>query len=341
MILFKPECKSGQAPAPCVILFGFGLIGRAIASKLTRHANYKPMYTASQWGKSENIHIHEKVVCQALALCPPGMALEIIWTAGCCGFNASADVAAQELKDFSDHLRMFSEAAGKTGHAVNFRLISSAGGLFEGQRMINADTPPAPKRCYGHLKLNMEKELAVYPFRLKQILRLTSAFGPIFPGQRQGLITALLENGIKRRITTISGNIDTLRDYVFTEDIASFLTREIFLYNEKQGLEIIFLTAGKPSSTGEIIYHVENTLGRKLLLNFSLTPSNRDHITCRRTLTHQHFENTPLPVAINMIYHKYWINNANFRPQYRQDAGITSEGTGDMLGRDENEGSKK
>ena len=40
--------------------------------------------------------------------------------------------------------------------------------------------------------------------------------------KRSGLIPTMIENGIKKKVSMISGSLNTLRDYVHAEDIVFF-----------------------------------------------------------------------------------------------------------------------
>lgn len=305
MILFKPEQVAGRYTQPPVLLFGNGLVGRAITSRLIRDAGYKKVYFQSGWGIPGNLELHREALRQAFKHCTcERKTIEIIWSAGSSGFNINVDQAKKELDDFTAHLAMISDAAEQYHIPVNFRLMSSVGGLFEAQRLVDIHSHPEPLRIYGTLKLNMEKSLLSCTFNFSQIIRLTSVFGYILPGQRRGLISALIENGLKGRVTPISGNFETLRDFIFNEDIARFISGEL-LYPEKKGSEIIVLSAGKPSTIGEIVRMTEKIIGRRLFLQCSLEPTNLTHITCRPQTWLKGLHMTPLPVAISMIYQNY------------------------------------
>ncbi len=170
--------------------------------------------------------------------------------------------------------------------------------------MISADTAPNPKRFYGHLKLNMEKALENCPFNLIRIMRLTSVFGYIEENQRRGLICTLIDNGLKGRTTSICGTFDTLRDYVFVEDVASFISQEIFSKTITQGKQVLLLAGEKSCSIGEIIHLVEKALKHKLCLQWNLQPTNLAHISYSPQSKLASIKRTPLSAAIDKIYHK-------------------------------------
>lgn len=307
MILFNPKCNINKPSLPYIALFGVGLIGKAITSHILSNSSYNFQYCKSFWGQAKNLHIHKKAITETIKQISSGQTLEVIWSAGKAGFYANQKEIKQELDEFKSHLNFISQAAYSTGITINFTLFSSAGGLFEGQRLIETNTIPDPQRFYGNLKLNMEKALESYSFNLVRIVRLTSVFGYILPNQRRGLIPTLIENGLKRRITSISGTFDTLRDYIFVEDIASFIIQDFSSKTMRPEGKIVHLSSEKPSSIGEIIHSVEKILKRKLFLQWNPKPTNPAHISYRSQSISDKFKMTPLPVAISKIYHNYLL----------------------------------
>ncbi len=291
--------------APPVIQFGIGLIGQSIAEKLQKRSGYAVTERPSPWSDPQILEKHRQVVLNSGLHAPPPERVEVIWSAGSAGFAIDDEAAGKELDTFVQHLDWLEDWSGTLGIPLNFNLISSAGGLFEGQRLIQTDSEPSPRRPYGHLKLNMEHALKERTFHTTRILRVTTVFGYVRPNQRRGLITALIENGVRGRTTPIFGTLATLRDYIFTEDIASFLVRELFAAVPKPGSATTLLAAGKPSSIGEIINLVEATIKQKILLQCSLAPTNLAHITYEPPQYPEGFEITSLPAAISTIYRDY------------------------------------
>src|SRR5256885_1733395 len=84
--------------------------------------------------------------------------------------------------------------------------VGLVGGLFEGQRHIERDSVPEPRRPYGELKLRQEQLLASSSAPLVRcVYRLTSVYGHAHTRRRQGLIPTLVVNGLRHRVSTIVG----------------------------------------------------------------------------------------------------------------------------------------
>lgn len=302
MILFEPTTpKSRRQTGPSILLFGVGLIGNAIRERIARRAAHTEHRTLSAWDEAGGLENHRDGIRRAIASTDATRPLEIIWSAGRAGFGVNEEDAGRELESFKTHLDLLEQESKAVGVDINFRLISSAGGLFEGQKLVCHDTPPDPRRPYGRMKLEMERQLQDRSFPLKRVLRVTSVFGHVRPGQRLGLVTTLIVNGLRQLPTPIYGTAGTLRDFIFADDIARYLIRELNASESQKGFKATMLAAGKPSSIGEIIHLVEGALKRRLLLQCSLDPDNFAHITYRSQPYPSGFQTTSLPAAIQTI----------------------------------------
>ena len=94
------------------------------------------------------------------------------------------------------------------------------------------------------------------------------------------MILALLQNGLRRAVTRISGDPATLRDYVFARDVGALIASEVLgCGNSLASGGIRLLAAGKPSSLREICGMVEGLLGRKVYVAYERGPQNALHNT--------------------------------------------------------------
>jgi UDP-glucose 4-epimerase len=258
-----------------VVIFGLGLIGRAV-SEAMKLRGFEGTELPFSWS-DETLQTGE---LRALIDWARGhdnpVAAHIVWSAGDAAFGAEEDAAdrAQHIfeRTLSTVVRNLREA-GFRHCMVHF--FSSAGGLFEGQRAVEPTTHPAPRRPYGRLKLRQERFIAglemVDGF---QIHRLTTVFGFVRPGQRRGLVATLLLNGIRGKITHITGDLTTLRDYTFAPDIADFAARRISSA-DTGSRSTQLLASGRPASIHEIRRIVELKLGRPSYVQLSGQPANR------------------------------------------------------------------
>jgi hypothetical protein len=120
---------------------------------------------------------------------------------------------------------------------------------------------------------------------------------------------------VRRRPTTIAGDLNTLRDYVFCEDIARFMVDR--LLTGGVGTDTCsLLCSGKCSSIGEVLRHVEGTVGRKAFVNFVRQPSNgRDICPGWREQPVSGWRPVDLQTGIRAIHNRwkidgYWLGSA-------------------------------
>ena len=183
-----------------------------------------------------------------------------------------------EMDSFSEVLEMMATVFRENPSClVRFHMLSSAGGLFEGQRNVNSASLPAPKRPYGFLKLAQEKILTDCEELVQFIYRPTSVYGFAGLNHRLGLIPTLLWNGSKNRVSTIYGAPETLRDYVWAEDVGAFIARMIA--SKTSSSDHFILASGKPSALFEILNHIEKMLNKKLFCHYIKSGDNAEHNT--------------------------------------------------------------
>jgi len=125
---------------------------------------------------------------------------EIIWSAGKVGVSSIEDECENELRFFKESIQsLLSQLYKFNNLIIHFILISSAGGLFEGQSFINKDAKPTPKRPYRNYKLAQKKFLSTLvnsSIESKIIYRPSSVFSIHNNTGRKGLLTVLFENDI-------------------------------------------------------------------------------------------------------------------------------------------------
>jgi UDP-glucose 4-epimerase len=205
----------------------------------------------------------------------PRRHINVVWSAGKCGFSSEEPETSDELATFT-RIVEFAEKLSRRDDdwAVRFYHISSAGGLFEGLDGDAVELRPAPIRPYGVLKLKQELLVDSLPKAIqKKVFRLSSVYGHIAPNSRSGLVQTLLINGVQRRPSVIVGDLSTLRDYVFCEDVGRFVCDQLLAPTDGAS-SCYLLSSGKASSIGEVQRYVESAIGRRIYLSFERRPSN-------------------------------------------------------------------
>jgi nucleoside-diphosphate-sugar epimerase len=156
-------------------------------------------------------------------------------------------------------------------------MMSSAGGLFEGQRLVDRNSEPRPVRPYGRAKLSQEQRAPCLPAGIScSIYRPSSVYGHNRRGGRSGLIAALIDGAKTHQTSHIFGNINTLRDYVMAGDIGAFVAARVSGNHEPGEF---LLASGKPATIGEVIHIVERATARRLYVRFEHLASNADHMS--------------------------------------------------------------
>ena len=154
-----------------------------------------------------------------------------------------------------------------------FHLVSSAGGLFEGQTQVGPASVPRPLRPYGRSKWQQEQYLReVLPSVVRYCYRPSSVYGAPARGRRAGLIATLLSNGMQRRETHFIGRMDTLRDYVSNIDVAGYIAGRV-LASQAQG-GTFMLASARPVSLYQLKALAERTIGRKIYASYASELTN-------------------------------------------------------------------
>jgi UDP-glucose 4-epimerase len=206
-----------------------------------------------------------------------------------------------ELKTFSEVLSMAERLA--RCRPTRFHLISSAGGLFEGQRFVTRHSSPAPRRAYGRMKLSQEEMLERSAGTLGgRVYRVASAYGFIRDRFRPGIVSRLILDGLRRVVTPITGRMTTLRDFVFVPDVAAYIADR--LCEEPDGVTYgaTFLAHSRPCSLLEVQHAVEEAMGHKLHVTYSMDPLNSADITFSPEVLPAGWRPSDLRVNVGIIY---------------------------------------
>lgn len=147
----------------------------------------------------------------------------IAWAAGYATTSSDQVQADRELELFSKFVSHLNTHV-PPGRGV-FLMTSSAGGIYAG----SADPPftsrskPAPVGTYGQLKLAQEQAardtltaIPVTTVRLSNLYGLGQDVGKL-----QGIISRLALAAVTREPITMFVPLDTMRDYIFTDDAAA------------------------------------------------------------------------------------------------------------------------
>ena len=309
-----------EAEKEVVALFGSGLIGSSICQNILRRGNYSSSFFPFDWDSVEQNKNDADIIFSVLSqlidfnLKTTGSRIVFIWSAGKGGFEASEEDIQEELKNFGNVLGLAQRCVDKFPSVkIFFHLFSSAGGLFEGQRLVHSASQPKPRRFYGILKYEQEQSLLKIDARLRKIIyRPTSVYGFTGQGNRMGLIPTLILNGIQNKVTGIYGSLSTLRDYVFSQDIGHFVAESLYSDTDSS-CTYHLLGTGKPSSIYEIRHFVEKVIGRKIYLKFENYSGieNTSDITLNSSVLSKGWNPTDLKTGIRLVKERIMLGIAN------------------------------
>lgn len=248
-----------------IIIIGVGLIGSEISKLFLKEKIYQVSEFKIDW-KNLDFFRNDFQNIYAYLIKEGVNKVDIVWAAGKAGFSSSfeqCESEAQHFFNFVDTVAYFKRSSFTT--IIHF--ISSAGGLFEGNTWVNANTIPTPKRPYGAFKIKKEEYLKKKLVGGYKIYRPSSVFGKISKGKRAGLIGVLLENLKQNKETQLFGSQDTLRDFIFVEDVARSIFR-VINFTEYFHENTFFLVSGRSASIFEIVYFIKKLSGKKVLFRF-------------------------------------------------------------------------
>ena len=284
-------------------IFGLGLIGRSVQNALNRAVQPSTTKFESAWGSADERNRDLEAIAShigdLLQRDQRKTHVDIVWSAGRAGFAASEAECSQELDALKSVIAFASRLMElRQRPQIRFHLLSSAGGLFECQCNVGSGSEPRPLRPYGRTKLEQEKILsALTGHAIKYVYRPSSVYGSSGRGGRAGLIVTLIHSAINNQTTRIFGSYETLRDYVFADDVGKFICRQI-LRGEPRS-QTFLLASGRPASMMEAIRLVERAMNRELLLQFQRSGNNTSSNTFRPSaLPHDWFP-TQLEIGIS------------------------------------------
>ncbi len=206
--------------------------------------------------------------------------VRVFWCAGKAGFASDRAQCELERHCFETVLRW----AERLETQLEFHLVSSAGGLHEGQLLVGSKAEVITTRPYAALKLSQERALQSSSVKQQFIYRLSSVYGVPVPERRLGLISTLVINALRRKPTLITAEASTLRDFVSAQDAGRFMAQE----EKAEGLH--YLVSGHPLSIWSLQLAVERALRRPVSVVYSITKDNVASTSFLPSLRPRHWE---------------------------------------------------
>jgi len=135
-------------------------------------------------------------------------------------------------------------------------IFLSSGGTVYGitnDEKVSENSETFPISSHGVIKLTIEKYLHLYHhlYNLNYlILRVGNPYGPYHKSDKQGVINVFLNKIIHKQPLIIRGDGNSLRDYIYVEDLSHIIFK---LIDENINNEIINIGSGEGTTINQII----------------------------------------------------------------------------------------
>lgn len=258
------------------VVIGVGLIGGAVCEAVARLPGLRQARTADvpfDWNGAQGVTTAIKSAEQWLGESTEVKRVRVMWCAGRGGFASTAAALRPELDAFLAVIAWAESLMER--YTVELHMLSSAGGLHEGQVRVDRSEPAETLRPYAQLKLSQERALeqSRLPAAAKYAYRASSVYGVPKGKRRLGMIPTLVLNALRRKPTTITALSSTLRDYVSAHDVGAYVAAE------SKPAGISYLVMGYPTSIFSLQLAVERFMQRSVPVVFTLSKDNAKPIT--------------------------------------------------------------
>lgn len=170
---------------------------------------------------------------------------------------------------------------------VNKMIFISSGGTVYGNTVCESyseDMPLYPRNHYGVTKVTIEKILLMYNEIYEMhnvILRISNPYGA---GQMSkkgiGAVTVFAEKILSDEVITIWGDGNTVRDYIYIDDVVSMIG-EFVEYHNNSDHEVYNIGTGVGVTLNELISLLEKKTGKKANVSYE---HNREIDAARNVL---------------------------------------------------------
>jgi UDP-glucose 4-epimerase len=303
MILIRRQAPGLAGEEQVIALFGAGLIGSAVVRAIIQEGVGNATALPFSWKDVDRREDDLASLRETMLKTMVGSVrhVEVAWTAGRASFAAGWAEVEAELAAFESVVHFCLLLRDTFPFARHrFHMMSSAGGIFEGQRFVGEQALPSPCRPYGHLKLEQEQRATRLPACIVPfIYRPSSVYGLGKFGGRAGLIATLIKNAKQYSPSHIVGRLDTIRDYVLVNDIGKFVAQR--MNKAAKQPERFLLASGRPTAMSEVLGIVGKVIGRPLYLKIDTAPSNASHFSYRKSALPGSWFPTDLETGIKQV----------------------------------------
>lgn len=184
----------------------------------------------------------------------------IYWAAGIGTMSSSEEELATESRTLSKVLELIESEPALMSRNGSFAYSSSAGAIYAGSSddVITENSEVAPTTDYAKEKLNQERMIGEFADRNSRVTallaRLSTLYGPgQAGGKRQGLLSHIARGLLRNQSIHIYVPLDTIRDYIITDDAAYAIVAAIHSLTGMPGVFTKIIASEHPTTIAEII----------------------------------------------------------------------------------------
>ena len=283
-----------------LLYFGIGLIGDSTLRLNLKEENFVwnrsvpfPWHNTSMQNLALDCIIEDVLLAQKV---------QVIWSAGKGNLMSTKDdfivgeQALQRVITFLQNECVESE--------VVIHYLSSAGALHYGQNYIDYDSAVITDNAYACSKSIEEKLLENFVThslnKILYIYRPSTVYGYV-KNKRFGLITKLLFDVKMNNVTSIYGSENTIRDFVYVDDLSRYIVGKILSPPEGKNIQIHYCISGEPRSIRNIIDNIGDVCDKRPLVSFALSKLNSNNISYSKSLRPQGFNTTDFKTTLLMM----------------------------------------
>lgn len=268
-----------------------GLLGSSLRSRSRVHQDLFTLWSPNcsfSWNHPQTlIEEFQKHLKTFRSMAQQVQSWTIMWTAGAGIIGSAQSNLIRETENFTFFLRELENCFMGNLTGGHFFLSSSAGGIWAGaQRFpITENTPPLPISDYGRQKLKQEEELTrlanLHPEFKVLIGRISNLYGS---GQNlskpQGLLSQLCRSTLLKVPLNIFVPLDTVRDYIFTEDCSELIFRALKKHHSLEFTNNIMLkifASEEPASIRVILNYLHRLTRREPVITLPAQSATIQH----------------------------------------------------------------
>lgn len=284
VIKFDHKTTNFKTESLAIFIFGVGLIGGSIKDLLLRRFTCEVVFCDFCWDPTLDQQLNFDLIIDHVQQIVKSHRIHFVYSAGKSGMLFEK-VDSQEIDSFNQVVEIAKLSAYFVGRErITFHLLSSAGGLFEGQLNVDDNSVPNPLSQYGQIKLKQEKIIKDHVGLFNVVIYRPSTVYGYRSYCRLGLVATILTRANKNLFFEVFASQDSIRDYVFINDVSDFIVNRFLQEDIIDVYKEYFLVSGKPTSMGEMLDIFNRIYKKKLYYSYKINKQNTLNMSFRKTL---------------------------------------------------------